>query len=82
VYSSRYNKDKECNRKGETMSAYEELDVIRISKDNEKAGIKKGMNGTIVLVHNEEDYEIEIPDKDGTPHFLGTLSKEYFTTES
>lgn len=64
------------------MSAYKELDIIRITKDNEKAGIKKGMTGTIVLVHNEEDYEIEIPNKDGTPLFLGTLSKKYFTAES
>jgi len=82
MYGSRHNKDKAYNRKGETMSAYEELDVIRITKDNEKAGIKKGMTGTIVLVHNEEDYEIEIPNKDGTPFFLGTLSKKYFTVDS
>ncbi|MEX1030166.1 MAG: YegS/Rv2252/BmrU family lipid kinase [Paenibacillaceae bacterium] len=53
-----------------------QYDVVRISKGDSEIGIIKGQVGTILEVHNDYHFEVEICDSDGFTLFLGTLSRD------
>ncbi|KKI91818.1 hypothetical protein WQ54_12660 [Bacillus sp. SA1-12] len=54
-----------------------QYDVVRIIKDDPNNEFTKGQVGTILEVYEDNNYEVEISDKDGITLFLGTISGDY-----
>ncbi|WP_170885610.1 DUF4926 domain-containing protein [Bacillus alkalicellulosilyticus] len=60
------------------MHQYNELDVVEIVKDCPKGQFKKGDLGAILVVFDENHFDIECCDEDGVTTFWGTLSRDWF----
>ncbi|TDL82082.1 DUF4926 domain-containing protein [Peribacillus frigoritolerans] len=54
-----------------------QYDVVRIIKDDPNNEFTKGQVGTILEVYEDNNYEVEISDKDGITLFLGAISGDY-----
>lgn len=54
-----------------------QYDVVRIIKDDPNNEFTKRQVGTILEVYEDNDYEVEISDKDGITLFLGAISGDY-----
>lgn len=51
----------------------EELDVVAIKKARPDLGLPLGARGTIVMVFDDEAYEVEFVNEDGTTQAMGTF---------
>ncbi|OAS85101.1 DUF4926 domain-containing protein [Metabacillus litoralis] len=54
-----------------------QYDVVRIIKDDPNNEFTKGQVGTILEVYEDNNYEVEISDKDEITLFLGAISGDY-----
>ena len=58
---------------------FQELEVVRLKRDQPSSGLAVGAVGTVVMVYDEADppeYEVEFVDNDGRTLALLTLSEE------
>lgn len=54
-----------------------QYDVVKIIKDDPNNELTKGQVGTILEVYEDNNYEVEISDKDGITLFLVAISGDY-----
>lgn len=52
-----------------------QYDVVRIIKDDPNNEFTKGQVGTILEVYEDNNYKVEISDKDGITLFLGAYQE-------
>lgn len=51
-------------------------DVVALKVDIPEYRLTKGQKGTILLIYNENDFEIEFCDDEGITLYLGTICKD------
>jgi hypothetical protein len=54
-----------------------QYDVVILKKDFPEYGLVKGLEGTILEVYDESNFEIEFSDHNGFTIHLGTFPKDY-----
>ena len=53
----------------------EEYDVVEICKDSSQKNVSVGDKGTIVLLHSNNEFEVECVNPDGTTKWLHTMPR-------
>lgn len=53
-----------------------QYDVVKMTKDLPNKSITKGQIGTILVVYDNNHFEVEICDRNGITLFLGALSRD------